>query len=302
MEGTLKGLWAAQQEQQRELGMDPRNMSDVARRTTSSDLILCLHEEVGELQRVVSHYKAHILNASDPDPGNVADEVADILKLVFSIAQLHGLTPGEVVEAFDRKTNVVKAKAEGQRLALRSNTKVVCVDLDDVVCDLAPWTAELDRLRGGAPGNARTLQMMEAWKDDWYRSGRFRELEPIEGAVASMQEIADRGFKIVIVTARPQWQYKRIYADTLEWLQGHTIPHDLILFNKDKVEAIYEHIAPAWPVAFVEDHERNAKHLSHAGVRVLLFDRPHNQGTPDGGNMSRVNGWPDILTFLEDYQ
>ncbi len=297
---ALIRMWDQQAIQQRDLGLDPKYMSDVARRSASGDLILCLHEEVAELQRTTSHYKAHLLNATLADPGNVSDEVADVLKLVIAIAQLHGLGSDDIAEAFERKTNVVKAKAEHQRLALQSGTKVLCVDLDDVICDLSPWTKELVRLKGDAPGNARTLQMMEAWKDDWYKSGRFKELDAILGARSALTLISGRGYKIVIVTARPQWQYKRLYADTLEWLQKHSIPHDLILFNKDKVEAIYDHIAPAWPVAFIEDHERNARHLSAVGVQVLLFDRPHNQDMEPTANVTRVKDWDEVIEYLEE--
>ena len=295
----LRLMWEAQANQQRDLGMDPRHMNEVDRRIASGDLALGLHEEVSELQRLTANYKRHLLEATGADPGNVADEVADILKLVFALAQLHGLEPGDVSEAFHRKTNVVRARADGARQSLKSNTKVLCVDLDDVVCDLSPWTEELGRLRGDAPGNARTLQMMESWKDDWYKSGRFGDLDPIDGAAEALTSMTERGWKIVVITARPQWQYKRLYADTLEWLQRHTIPHDLILFNKDKLEAIYEHIAPAWPAAFVEDHERNARHLSAAGVPVLLFDRPHNRHIEDGPCLERVHTWQEITERLD---
>jgi len=291
---SLKILWDAQAEQQRDLGLDPRNMSEVERRDVAATLLLCLHEEVGELQRVAAKYKKHILASAPVDSGNVASEVADIMKLVISIAQVHGLTVDDVVSAFHSKTNVVKARAQGERLDLRANTEILCVDLDDCVVDLSPWTTELGRLQGSAPPNARTLQMMEAWKDEWYKSGRFRELEPIPGAVEALQELSAAGVRIVIITARPQWQYKRIHADTLEWLQEHQVPHDLILFNKDKVEAIYEHIAPAWPMAFVEDHERNARHLATAGVRVLLYDRPSNQDV-SAENITRIHDWSEVL-------
>lgn len=291
-------MWETQAEQQRLLGQDPRMLGDVDRRRVSADLILGLHEEVTELQRLTSHYKKHILSTPAADPHNVADEIADILKLTLSIAQLHGLELPEVVEAFHRKTNVVASKAEGERLRLKSQTKLICVDLDDVVCDLRAWHEEESRLRGGAERNGRTLQMIEAWKADWHASGRFRRMPVIEGAPEALRRLKAEGYRIVFITARPQWQYKRIHADTLEWLQEHSVPHDLILFNKDKLEAIHEHLAPAWPVAFIEDHERNARHLSAAGVRVLLFDQPHNRHLPDGENIHRVKSWEEILESL----
>ena len=113
-----------------------------------------------------------------------------------------------------------------------------------------------------------------------------------------MRALKKSGYTLVIVTARPQWQYKRLYADTLEWLDKHGVPHDHILFNKDKLEAVHAHLAPAWPVAFIEDHERNAKALADAGVNVLLFDRPHNRDVVDGERIRRVSGWSAVLEAL----
>lgn len=300
MPDLLEKMWEAQANQQRDLGLDPRHMNEVDRRAISGDLALSLYEEVAELQRATSHYKRHILTVNGFHRDNVAEEVADVLKLVFAVAQLHGLSPGEVADAFHRKTNVVASRAEAQRVSLKSNTKVLCVDMDDVLADLSPWTRELKRLQGGAPQNARTLQMMESWKDDWYNSGRFRELKPVEGAAEALRTVIDWGYKVVVITARPQWQYKRIYADTLEWLQAHDMPHHLILFGKDKVELIYQHIVPAWPVAFVEDHERNARHLSAAGVNVLLFDTPRNQGVGALEGVKRVAGWKAVLEQISN--
>ena len=76
-------------------------------------------------------------------------------------------------------------------------------------------------------------------------------------------------------------------------------PNDIILFNKDKVEAIHTHLQPAWPVAFVEDLERNVRALSAAGVNVLLFDRPNNQSLEPLPRVKRVRGWAEVTSELE---
>ena len=298
--GTLRRLWDLQAKQQHDLGIDPRCLNELDRRIASGDLILNLHEEVSELGRVIARYKRHILASAPIALDNVGEEIADILKLTFTVAQLHGMTMEQVVEAFVRKTLVVTSRAEGERLQLQTNTRIICTDLDDVVCDLSPWHSELDRLRGNAPANARTLQMMEAWRDDWYQSGKFKDMEAVPGAAETLGELSQSGFKIIIITARPQWQYKRIHADTLEWLDLHGVPHDLILFGKDKLELLYAHVAPAWPTAFIEDHERNVRHLSAAGVRVLLFDTPRNQGVEALEGVTRVIGWDGVRKAMEE--
>src|SRR6478609_1980169 len=103
-------MWALQAQQQRELGLDPNELSDVERRRLCDDLTLQMHEEVSELGRLSGGYKRHILRAPKTNLGAVGIECADVLKTLFCIAQLHGLPPGEMVDAFVQKTNAVRQK------------------------------------------------------------------------------------------------------------------------------------------------------------------------------------------------
>jgi NTP pyrophosphatase (non-canonical NTP hydrolase) len=288
-------LWKVQIEQQADLGLDPKHMTSVEKRRLTADLVLQLHEEATELGRLTSTYKRHLLADQHPHDSNVAEEVADILKVTLALAQLHGLPPESVVEAFLRKTDVVASRARGERLAMRRDTKLVCVDMDDVISDLDGWMRQLRELRGGEASNHWAL--LESHKDEFYNSGRFLEMPPVAGAPEGMRELKERGHTLVIITARPQWQYKRLYADTLEWLKRYNVPHDHILFNKDKVEAVFEHLKPAWPKAFIEDMPRNAIGLADAGIPVLLLDTSRNQGL-EHQNITRVYNWAQILEKL----
>jgi phosphoglycolate phosphatase-like HAD superfamily hydrolase len=293
-------LWDLQCLQQKELGLDPELMNDLERRAAGNDFVLTLFEECAELQRTVGRYKRHILEEGAPDPGNVAINVVGVLKMAVAVAQLHGLDVDEVLDTFKSETQVVRYKANAARARLRSHTHVLGIDIDDCTLDLEPWRAELKALVGGAPMNAKTMALEESWKDDWYKRGRFRELKPIDGAPEGIREIKQMGVKCAFITARPQWQYKRIHADTLWSFEHYDIPHDILVFNKDKVEALYTHVQPAWPVAFVEDHERNARALSAAGVQVLLFDRPHNRNMEEIPRVTRVHGWGEVVDAVKD--
>ncbi len=294
----LKRLWEIQAEQQRELGLDPVALSPLERRDAVRDLLLSLHEEVSELQRQSGQsYKRHILADDGADAHNVAIEAASALKLLVAVSQLHGLTAEDIARVFVEQTDVVRARNEGERARIQMD-RVLCVDLDDVLADMTCWHEELGAIKGGREPGAERHRREEAWKGEWYKSGRFRDLVPMAGAAEAMATIHSWGWRVVIVTARPQWQYKRIHADTLYWLSRHNIHHDLILFGKDKVELVHEHLAPAWPVAFVEDHDRNARALSAAGIHVLLYDRPHNRHL-DLERVERVRSWAEAMSILE---
>lgn len=293
----LLEMWAAQAGQQRELGLDSGSLNPVQLQNESTALVALMHEEVTELSRLVPTHKRHLLALPRLVRTDAAEQVADVLKTLMAWAQLHGLNPGEVVQAFHRKTLVVARRAEAAKMELAADTMVMCFDIDDVVCDIRDWRQKLNAIRAGRPPSAQVHREEEAFKDQCYRDGTFAQCPPVPGAPEALQAIRNAGYKMVYVTARPQWQYKRLYADTIDWMEQHAVPHDLVLFNKDKAEAVYEHISPAWPRAFVEDHDRNARALAAIGVNVLLFDQPHNQGLQLDG-VKRVHGWDGVLDYL----
>lgn len=292
----LSELWEAQRLQQRELGLEPAELSDLERRAAVGDLICLLHEEAAELGRLSPHYKRHLLRSASVSAVAVAEECVDVLKTVLSIAQLQGVTLEQLCDAFHTKTHVVSERAAAERLAIAHDAKLLCVDLDDVIFDLGPFR-ELWGVHDDLHAPDR-LVASERMKAEFYEGGRFRELEPIPGAPEALRRISAAGYTIVAITARPQWQYKRLYGDTVYSLRKHNIPFDVVLFNKDKVEALYEHVCPAWPVAFVEDMERNAKALAAAGIRVFLYDQPHNQGVSSSASVLRVKDWQQVIRLL----
>jgi len=291
-------MWFEQAVQQSELGLDPKHMSDVERRRVTSDMVTLLHEETSDIGRLSAAHKAHLLSLPNIDKHNVAEAVADVLKVTLALAQLHGLTSEEVSAAFHRKTRVVRSRSEGERLRLSHTTKLICVDIDDVLADLSGWGRELLKARGNASPGKHTWNLLEAHKHEYYTEGRFIELPPIADAAKGLKFLKSRGFTIVLVTARPQWQYKRLYADTLEWLEKHDMTHDHILFGKDKVELVHTHLKPAWPMAFVDDHELNSRAIAKAGIPVFLFDALHNQEIEDSDMIKRVSGWNMIVKLL----
>lgn len=264
-------LWKDQAETQKVLGLDPRTLTPTERDEAAKDMILGLFEEVQELAKDTLGYKAHVLKRKRVEKVNVADNVVDLLKYTLAYAQLYRLTPDDVMEAWRRKTSTFNDRARGERLELERHTLVATIDLDGVVVDLSSWQDKLKESQGGAPMNDKTVAMLESLKEDFYRDGGFRTLPPMPGAVEGMRALAALGISLVIITARPQWQYKRVYGDTVEWLDKHGVPRDLILFNKDKAEAIYEHVLPARPMFHVEDRSKHALEVANIGVPVKLL-------------------------------
>jgi len=298
MRDRLSEMWTLQREQQEALGLGPRELSDADRRMVATELVAQLHEEVTDLGRHVPGYKRHLLRMPTVVPMDAAEDAADVIKCVLAWAQLVGVDAEQVMDAFRRKTAVVAARAESERTSMEASTRLLCVDLDDVVVDIAEWRKQLAQARQGALGPAQVLAAEEAFKHKWNTTGGFLFCPHVPGAPEGLRKVKEAGYMIALITARPQRQYRRLQSDTMTWLMRHDVPYDLLLFNKDKCEAVYQHIQPAWPAAFVEDHTRNATALAAIGVPVLLFDAPHNREMAEQKNITRVSDWPAVLAHL----
>lgn len=301
MNNMLKKMWKRQQRQQVELGLDPNTLSEIDKRRVAKDMALGLYEEVKELIDSTVHYKAHILKNTPTEKTNIIEDTADVLKYLFAMAQLYDVTAEELFQGFVEKTRVVDDIAHGQKLELERNTKLIISDLDGCIADISELTNELSNAQGNKSMDDKMVDSLERMKTHFYIGGGFKKVPAIHGAMTAMHWMKEMGYKIVIITARPYWQYKRIYSDTLEWCRNNGIVYDSILFNKDKAEAIYEHIFPARPMAFIEDRDKHALELAGIGVRVLLLDRPYNQSLPEHPLIKRVRDWREIIKYLEKW-
>jgi hypothetical protein len=292
-----QSMWERQKDQQVDLGLNPAEMTPQDKDRVMKDLVLLLNEETAELQRVVAHYKKHVLRERPIETSNVVEAGADVMKCLLAVMQLCGVNDHELYDSFMHKSEVVDDRARGERMELSVKTKVVVTDLDGCIATLGPWAKV-----ASANGNAEKMLLdLEKLKEDFYRRGGFLDLDPIEGAVEGIKKIREMGFKLVIITARPHWQYKRVYSDTMRWLQKHGVEYDLILFAKDKAEALFESVYPARPLFFVEDRPKHAVELASIGTRVMFFDNgQHDSMGVTHDLVTRVSSWPEILIQLKE--
>jgi len=292
----FKSIWEIQCEQQKELRLDPDLFSDAERARVFGELIRQLYEECNDVSQLLPDYKRHVIRLKSGKASGLvaAFELADVLKVVLAIAQLLGVSDRELYHAFLEKSMLISEKFASERIELAEHTKLIAVDLDDVIADLSDWRSELGIVNEWQTSPALRLEASESMKNEFYANGRFRDLEPVPGATDTLNELSAAGFKIAIITARPQWQYKRLHSDTVYWLRKWNVPYDLLIFNRNKVEAVYG-LAPAWPQFFIEDHPRNVVDLAEARINVLAFERPHNESQfVEGDCVKIVRSWQEI--------
>jgi len=113
------------------------------------------------------------------------------------------------------------------------------------------------------------------------------ELDLVPGAIEALTALKQR-YRIILVTSR----HPLLVEKTRDWLRVKSVPHDLLIFEKDKHQTDHDF------AYFVEDNLDAALALAEAGIRTFLFDYPWNRSIRFEPNITRVSGWGEVLAEL----
>ncbi len=171
--------------------------------------------------------------------------------------------------------------------------KNVGVDLDGVIADIVGQLVRFSRIEYGlslVPSEFRSenIETCTPIKPDQLRKlfckpKFFQTMRAIQGAQRSLMRLIAAGYTVHVVTDR--FWYPEIQDDTRKWLSDRLIRvKSLVFATRIEKQSVARNLELGW---FIEDQRSNANLLSEV-CRVLLIDRPYNQGllAPD---VLRVN-------------
>lgn len=118
-------------------------------------------------------------------------------------------------------------------------------------------------------------------------------LDPMPRMAASLRRLADAGFELRVITARPDC----VRDATWRWLRRQGVSH--CVRRVHCVETGLEKVPLARAlgcVAFVEDNFTTAEALGAAGIRSYLLDAPYNR-QPELLSR-RIRGWRPLVEEL----
>jgi len=130
----------------------------------------------------------------------------------------------------------------------------------------------------------------------------FLQCNPYINSITALEDIRRKcpELKIVVITARPAWKYSFLVYQTYKWLHYHGINTDLLLFNKDKADAVIDNLNVNNVIYFIEDRDKHAVEISNIGIDVLLIAKPYNENISDSNNLSKVYSWDTIKNKVID--
>ena len=288
-------------------------LTDIEREQFTKDYVLLAIDELIELLRCTD-YKRHRIQKVEKDVSNVLEESIDVFKYILSICLIWGIEETAFLEMFDAKSKVVEDRYRQEQIELTEKTKLICVDLDGVVSDWAAgiynwyWGGLYEYYQDGHAhhdsydiGSILGVDKITAEKVklNFMTGGGFRDLPLINGAKEGMKELRAMKFKLALITARPYLEHRRVYADTIYWLEGYDIPYDFIFWGKDKADIIFRELAPIHPIYFIEDRDKHAIELSNERIEVILLDWPYNRHIGENiPHITRVKNWTEIVNLV----
>jgi len=279
---------------------------DATPEEATKELILHLVKEATDFMDETS-WKAHRRDTKTIIRSNLLEEGVDVFKLLVAVLVHWDFTADDLIEEFERKSAVVEQRWHQEMELAKITGPVAGVDIDGVLANYARgFSLFIERQTGIMIEGSQINQEIafrhkigvgkyEHLKHLYRESGEKVMIPVYPGASSFLKALRQRGFSIVLLTARPYKKYKRMFADTLSWLNKHELLYDALIFDEDKNIRLYREFGDR-VLFFIEDDFEKARGIADLGVRVFLMDHPYNR-IGEHPRITRVSG--SITEILE---
>jgi len=298
---NLKDVW----EEQKDFNNLFRDLPDGFEEQShlTQHMVLCIMSELDEILNTV-HWKHHRNISIKSNPQQTLSECIDVFKYLITIVQAWGFTEKDFIDAFWKKSMVVRQRRSEEFLK-NVNGKTVAIDIDGVICDHNKGFMEWIK---GYDIKLYNLAIDKAWDsskesynpvsrhdvnlspNEWqelkhkFRISGYKEFMPVySDAKEFLSEIRQKNITIVLLTSRPIDRYPNLYEDTVAWLKREELPYDIIWWAYDKADHVVENIPN--PLFVVDDDLSFINQFDEANITAYWLCR--KGGSID--NLLRLN-------------
>jgi hypothetical protein len=281
-EDELSRIWIEQSTFNRQLRPAPVTYAD--RTAQTKELCLHLMSEVDELLRAGGAWKSHRRQTVLENPAAVRMELADIFKLMVSVADVWSITPEELIHDFWTKSMVMR-QLYSQEWVHDLTRPCVVIDIDSVLADYVAGFTEWAVLTGHLARNTAdhlvatrpyinqiSLGIPEAhWlvMQHLFRiSGAKSKMPLMPGAREFLLWCRMRGWMIVLMTSRRIDQYPNIHGDTVRWLSEKGLTYDVLWWAREKGREVVKNLDPAMVRFFLDDNLHFINQFKDLGIRA----------------------------------
>jgi len=291
-----------------DMSLDVSNLSVEDKIKWSKEFILHVEQELHDLIDCLPHWKMHYKNNEHDKTlikSNMKEEYIDALKYMMGLGHVLDISYKDVVNVYEAKTEVVKQKYEQNRqIENLRNEEVVVFDIDGVINNypdcFVDWVNINKKTSFKSLGNIKCQMNIEEYEKtkEEYRLSGDKRFQPINvDTVETITKLKSLRYKIVLYTVRPVNTYKRIYSDTLQWLNTNNIRFDSIYWSDYSKEDFYK---LGLKIKFVvDDTLSNVVLFSKEGIKTYLLDKDYNKSDKDEGYI-RIQKVSDILKIEDE--
>ena len=226
-------------------------------------MVLCIMSELDEILSTV-HWKHHRNIPVKPNPQQTLSECVDVFKYLITIVQAWGFTEKDFIDAFWKKSMVVRQRRTSEFLK-NVDGKTAVIDIDGVICDhsqgFLTWLRKSYVLSNGQSEKLYNKEKKQGYIDtitrhdlgvtppEWqelkheFRISGYKEYMPVfDDAKEFLTKLKNKGIVTVLLTSRPIDRYPNLYADTVAWLEREQLPYDIIWWSYDKADHVVENL------------------------------------------------------------
>ena len=299
----LNEIWKDQKEFNENF-VNYENLDDKEKVKHTKEYALLMIDELMELIRE-TNWKDHRKDKPNMVRSNLREEIIDVFKYWLSIGLIWDITIEELFEEYERKSAVVEQRYKQEKQLDFESSKIAGVDIDGVLAAYPEHFIDFINRKVGTDLKAKDLKnyniyealdlpekLLKDLKDEFRQTGEKRHIPVLDGAKEFLHDLKNSDFKIVLLSARPYKKYRRIFADTKEWLEKNELVHDAILWDEDKCNRLIREFGHENVQFFVEDNLENANSVSKT-AKVYLLNKTYNQGETTE-NVIRVDSLSEI--------
>ncbi len=309
----LKHLWDVQLEFNRKfyrakIGKEMEDMTMEEKVFWSKNQLLSIVKESMEVLDEIPNWKEHRNIETEFIPSNLYEEIIDVNKFSVGLAQIWGMTFEDYYEEYLRKSWVVDQRwtQEHDLKLIDKDEKIAAVDIDGVLGEYPFWFLEFVRARVGQKFNSLEEAKAglgtiyyERLKSDYRQSGWKSSMPACKHASEFTNLLHQKGYKVVILTARPYKEYYTIYPDTLKFLKENNIYFDAIIWDKEKHLKIIKEFPKM--LFMVEDCIEIAIDVAKEGYVVFLKDCYDNTNRIPSELSNLIIPFIDLLDIVEKW-
>lgn len=275
----LDEIFAHQLEFQKKIFPNFEKLSVKEKRDLTKEFLLHMMTEVDELLGNVGEWKTHRFGNKPPIKSGITEELVDIINFIVNIALTWGIDPREVMQKFREKVIINEHKFLQDRKIDELRDKPVAVfDVDGVLNDYPEkFVGFVNEKKNASFQMVDYLNLPRIIPKVEYEKLKLEFREAMELAYSGKEElekIKTNGISIILLTARPVAEHKKLYTDMIVSLAENGIPFDAVIADKEKGFRMMKDFKNL--LFYVDDEPEFVKDSTSYGIRTYLLNKPYN--------------------------